>query len=29
VALGPVLKSKSLQGCNGAPSILSNGFLEG
>jgi hypothetical protein len=29
VALGSVLKSKSRQGCYGAPSILSNDFLEG
>jgi hypothetical protein len=29
VALGPVLKSKSRQGCYGAPSILSNDVLEG
>jgi hypothetical protein len=28
VALGTVLKAKTLQGCNGAPSILSNDFLE-
>jgi hypothetical protein len=29
MALGPVLKSESRQGCYGAPSILSNDFLEG
>ena len=29
VALGPVLKSESRQGCYGVPSILSNDFLEG